>query len=386
MNEILLEYYAGRPKELIKCEEYLADIIKDIKRDHASISPTRTRHVHRNSKSAQKLEETLANFFKVESVTIYWQSGKINAATLSPMAVMIPDYKAKYEAGQKSSLRMHIRIYENLVYKAGLTEAELLACILHEIGHNFYYCPIMVACEIFYVVATLPMGVIHKLIAKGLIKLNDFIEDAIKQHLPFVYNLMNTYMDIVSEINYFFKPVGVLAAMAKTLVGDGGRSALIALPKYGGEKGADSMAAKYGYGPELASGLHKMENPENMLATRMNDSMGAFGTIMSDLTILGVDLVAGMTLDPHPNNNQRAASMLKKLKNDLKTGDYPPAMKKDLEAEIKRMEEAYEAINDPRRGKDPSVRKAWYRFIDGMTKGHSDLREVFNFYYDSYNF
>lgn len=387
MNNILLEYYAGRPKELIKCEGYLAEIVKDIKRDHQNVSPTRTRHVHRDSKAARNLEEALADFFKVEKVTIYWQSHQMNAGTWKPMAMTIPDRKSKYMAGQKSTLKMYICVDENLVYKAGLNEAELLAFILHEIGHNFYYCPIMVACEAIYVVCTLPFGLISGAINKGLALAGNYVADAIKRHIPFVYNLMNVCVDFLNEFNEIFKPITMGLNSLVVMSGQyATQSPLVALPAYGGEKGADSFAAKYGYGPEMASGLHKCEEPEHMLASRMFEGTGSFGTVMRDLTNLSCDFVGAMILDPHPNTNQRAAATLKKLEADLKKGDYPPAMKKDLEAEIKRMREVYETLNDPKRGGDPAVRKAWYTFVDDMTGGYSDLRELLNFYYDSYRF
>ena len=47
MNEILLEYYQGRPKELIKCEGYIREIIKLIREDHDGINPMRSRQVYR---------------------------------------------------------------------------------------------------------------------------------------------------------------------------------------------------------------------------------------------------------------------------------------------------------------------------------------------------
>lgn len=386
MNEILLEYYAGKPKELIACEGYLADIVKDIKRDHASISPTRTRHVHRNSPAAQKLENALAKYFNVESVTIYWQSSTINAMTFTPFAITIPDYTNKYKAGEKSSLKMTIIVDENLVYKAGLNESELLACILHEIGHNFYCCPIMLISEIIHLVVTLPIGIIMALLVKGALKLSAFIADAIKQHIPIVYNIVNLLSDFNNEYGYFMRLPKSIINGSIAIMSTAGTIDIGRLARYGGEKGADSFAARYGYGPELASGMHKLDVPENMLVTKFSDNAGVVGTFMNDLTTLSIDLIGCITLDPHPNSNQRASAMLKKLENDLKSGDYPPALKKDLENEIKRMRAAYESITDPRRGGDPSIRKGWYKFIDNITQGHSDIRELLNFYFDSFRF
>ena len=82
MNEILLEYYAGKPKEFIKCEGYLREIIKLIKEDHESMNPIRNRNVYRDAEPCKKLEQELAKFFKVSEIKIYWNTGTINAYTL----------------------------------------------------------------------------------------------------------------------------------------------------------------------------------------------------------------------------------------------------------------------------------------------------------------
>jgi hypothetical protein len=79
--------------------------------------------------------------------------------------------------------------------------------------------------------------------------------------------------------------------------------------------------------------------------------------------------------------------MLDKLKKDYAKGQYSPEAKKELEREIKRMEEAYEnAVKLSVNEDGPNIRKGIYQVLDDITNGHSDLREVFNLYYDAYRF
>jgi hypothetical protein len=89
-------------------------------------------------------------------------------------------------------------------------------------------------------------------------------------------------------------------------------------------------------------------------------------------------------MDAHPNNNQRASSMLKKLERDLKSNDYPPEMKAELEAEIKRMKKVYQNMN-ANEG-NTAIRKGWYDSLDAFTNGHSDIREIFDAFYAKYEF
>lgn len=388
MNEILLEYYQGRPKELIKCEGYIREIIKLIKEDHDNHNPARTRQVYRDAQPCVKLEKELAKFFNVAEIHIYWQTSELNAYTLAPMGFCTGMYKNNYLAGRFSDLRMHICVYEELVYMGGLNEQEILAFILHEIGHNFYFCPIKACFDLMYAIATFPVGVLMNYVTRGVYIIYSEMEDWLKRTFPFIYNIINTVDDISLHVGSLCKGINVIASLAMAIVNitTGNVDVLNGITGYGGEKGADSFAAKYGYGPELVSGLHKLDEPEAFLGTHIKESFGPFGSVMSDISCLAVDLMAGMTLNPHPNHNQRAQSLLKKLRKDLARGDYPPAAKRDLEAEIKRMEKMSEAVNSSAIGGKPGVKQAWYNMLNTITKGHSDLRELLNFYFDSMAF
>lgn len=389
MNEILLEYYAGKPKELIKCEGYLREIIKLVKKDHTSYNIIRQRQVYRDAPVCKKLEATLTDFFHVKGINIYWQSGTVNACTLSPTAVMIPEYKNNYLAGNQSNLTIHMCMYEDLIYQCDLNEQELLAIMLHEIGHNFYFCPVMFGFEFFYTAATLPFGLIAKFIAKAVIVSKLYIEDWLKKNIPIFKNLSDIWNDVWNNARSAVAPLDLAITIAKVA---GGSARFISTDPvkaffgYGGEKGADSFAAQYGYGPELISGLKKMEHPKEYLGTKLNTSMGPLGAVSADLYDLTIDCISAMTLNVHPNNNQRAQATLAKLKADYKKGEYPPALKRDLEFEIKRMEKMVDAVSKSSVEGDVNIKKAWYDMINTVTRGHSDFREIFNFYFDSFRF
>ena len=161
-------------------------------------------------------------------------------------------------------------------------------------------------------------------------------------------------------------------------------NALYNLITYGNEEGADSMAARYGYGPDAISGLRKMILMENSVYGKIRNET-AIGSVYYDLVDLSSDLLSMMTLSSHPSNNQRASNTLKKLKKDLATNDYPPEAKKDLEREIKRMEEMYKLVNT-NNSSTIQLKKGWYDVINKITNGNSDFREIFSFYFDSFSF
>lgn len=394
MNEILLEYYAGKPKEFIKCEGYLREIIKLIKEDHEGANPLRQRNVYRDAEPCRKLEQELAKFFKVQEIKIYWQTGTINAYTMPGFSFTAMDRKRNYLTGKFQNIKMYLCVYENLVYQANLTEQELMAVILHEIGHNFYYCPISAGFDLYMAILSLGVGPIVQLAARLLLyKLPNFIDDWCKKNIPMLNNVSDTVHDIISNVNSVISPftfvgdaISYLGRFMVSLVRDPVGKVMYGITGYGNEKAADSLAAKYGYGPEQASALHKMTLPENMLGTKMLQGMGPFGSIIDDSNKIIADIVYGMTLDPHPSNNQRAASMLKKLQKDLDKGEYPPEAKRELQKEIDRMQKAFDVVNDSNVKSNIQIKKTWYEILNHITKNQTDVREIFNFYFEDGGF
>ena len=59
-------------------------------------------------------------------------------------------------------------------------------------------------------------------------------------------------------------------------------------------------------------------------------------------------------------------------------------MEQDLIKEIERMEKACQTMHDNK--SNVELKKKWYTFIDKVTHGHSDIRELLNFYFNAFNF
>lgn len=397
-NEILLEYFAGRSKELEKCERYLKEIMDKIKEDHVATdsfldATKKKRSTYRDFPANAKLEYELSNFFKVKAINIYWNNGSVNAASLAPLVLFRPRYKAGLENGKYTNMSASILMYEELVYMADLNERELLAILLHEIGHCFYWCPVEVAMTSVYLVTNLPFNIVKQFVSltiqHAIVRMSDFG----KKNLPMVYNLINIFTDAINEImNWLVVTIAPIGALKNTINNIRNGKIIpegfspIDIPGYGAEKGADSFATRYGYGAELITALKKIERPANTSAFRTMHKFGTFGDIIMDISTIACDLVSMMMLDPHPSSSQRALSMIKKLKADLNESDFPPEMENDLRDEIARLEKAYNVLQDPDNKSNVALKRGWYNIVDKMTHGHTDIREILDFYFDAFRF
>jgi len=376
-----MEVYAGRTKELVKCEGYLREILELIHQDYSG-KVTSKRQVTREAAPCKNLENELAKFFGIKSLSIYWTNGSINAYSIPGSSILIAERNNKDDF---TTAKFHICIYENLVYDAGLNEQELMAVILHEIGHCFYSSGLLVASELLsYIIQ--PMNIVLNFVGVSLMKLGNKISEFEKRKLPFIYNLFRKFDHFLLEIDFILKYITIIPNPYSIAYGVGYALSdpLGTLGRYGGERGADSFAAKYGYGAEQISALKKLQRPENVGAVKALNNMGGFGDFIMDYNEIITDLFGMLSLDPHPNSDVRAQAMIRKLKRDLASGTYPPGLKNDLQKEIARLEKIYSTINDNK--SNVEIKKAWYNMLNFITDGHSNIQEILNSYYEDKEF
>lgn len=281
------------------------------------------------------MEKLLEKFFGVGEIKIYWNYGDINAMTVAGSSMVIASRNNK---GDFSRAKFIIVMYENLVYHAGLDEKELMGILLHEIGHCFYTSPLLICGEVLGVVIN-PISLVMAFIGKPLYDLTGKLNDLTKEKLPFIHNLQEKWENFTTEINGILRyipslpnPQGIFYHLTNNLT-----NPFKAIGNYGGERGADSFATKYGYGEYLITGLKKINKPEYLTGTQMVGSIGPLGDFLVDYNELINNLVGMICLEPHPSNDMRAQSMIRKLERDLQKGDYPPEVEKDLKNEINRM-------------------------------------------------
>lgn len=256
-----------------------------------------------------------------------------------------------------------------------LTSGEVIALVLHEIGHNFTYvlnkqlipCRILTQCAAWITAMSNAArgGNIKSLIElllfntkPGLKITSQIATFDTKQNksltllLDFVDTIINLTRPAVDAIFKIAEPCMMIENIPLMLsLINPVTFATITVGIYNDEKFADRFAAMYGYGEELASGLAKIQE-------RGIDRKGAITHYISNCPIIGHLYALTMIMmkiailpfvDPHPRTIARALSLTKMLEHDLNDPSIPDSLKiqirKDLEKINKVIKEKSEYKN-----------------------------------------
>ena len=278
-----------------------------------------------------------------------------------------------------------VGIYSGAIFNPGFTTSEIMALILHEIGHNFnsalhnsnavlttLFISLVVIIEIIMKnkkqVMSMSFGNIYR---RYVYKMGRSMRE--KNALPVVaYDLFVQMINIILQCkNVISDAIKILTMGAFTLlfcILIGGCTFLSLLnpyttiikavdfkSKYRNEETADNFATIYGYGPELSTALSKTNTKES---TNPSILMSEFNKIPIISTIMHLIETPGyillLLIDEHPNNVSRVKDQINLLKRELDKEDIDPKMAKYIKSDLKLCEEALdmlvdcsEGLNDP---------------------------------------
>lgn len=197
------------------------------------------------------------------------------------------------------------------------TGAEILAIVLHEIGHNFYIGPVreltsealsmLTAKDI---VDYLQGMIISSMVIEGMHTLDTLENDKVRQIVGQLYSAGSTIagpaMCIASLLALSLRlfEVGLKITLAPVEIIRG-------ILKYDAEKYSDAFATSYGYGAELSSALSKMNH------LRFDYGIGTYTSDISDFFywIVRFPLTClYFFTDVHPNADGRLLNDIKYMK------------------------------------------------------------------------
>lgn len=288
----------------------------------------------------------------------------------------------KFQPGTKYDLR--IIISAELFYY--LTAQEIMAVILHEIGHNFYVGPIREFGEDAILYMTMPdvlkfvtFTATVTFMQEGIRILDKFLPVQIKGVIAKAYNLITNYLapfqDIVHLYQNALTDIFLYLHILKIAISPG--KVIQAFIGYDYEKYSDTFAAAYGYGAELSSALYKMTQPRLTKYLPNKKDIGLYDFL---ITAYKIPLwVTSYLIDPHPQTSARLMNNIRYME-AVKTSGMIRGKKGKAQFE-QSLKEMYELRDEVKSYKGPEISKQAEKFasiLQDITQ-ISDLKDITSF-------
>ena len=258
-----------------------------------------------------------------------------------------------------------------------ISDAEIIACILHEIGHNFFEAVTDKDC-----VYSLVFNIL-KILKDINIKINNNISSGKEMTLDAIKSDVDDtiqFFDKFGQLNNLFVKIKNNIFSIPHAISNTARSAIkfvsskffresmednMKRTRYGytNEKFADSFAVMYGYGPELHSFLRKIEEyyikMYNIKQTRNTVIVAfkVFKALLIDSILYTLNI-----MDPHPNDLARIKVSIEYLKRELAKESLDPKVKIQLLQQVEEMQKLIDDyINFPKDEDNIAIIRAYYR-------------------------
>ena len=375
-DSVTTESYFGKRAEFEKAER-LVDQIRDLivnKKASGSIT---------NTKQNKALEEIFRNVFGFKRVHILWIDAVVpNAFTVmssfvykgskESKSIVKDPSKGYYDKGHNDIL--FVAVYTGLLSETNLTNEEFMGVILHEIGHNFDY-------SVYNILG----GIIQKLVFpitpewKEKYFKHAAKDEEFKSKHNYTDEIYKEFLDLREKIRIhdqkysglllailspFYIPVMVLSAILPF-------DSLSVLSGKKKENFADSFAAAYGYGSGCMAGLEKlMAYPKNL------KNASKFTKVMVDISNCYNEVALGIT-EEHGTHQERVSLAIMKLERDLKSGDFPPEMKSDLEKELEKLKQIYKNLLTYNKDEWNYISVTYRKVVDFLFKGTNLYHRLF---------
>ena len=362
----LSEAYIGKTDTLLEMEDAIGQIRARALRKFTDIN---------KSPEVLAFNRLMEKQFGMDCFALYIdQSDTINAYTQvvgAKLDIALKDNISDWVEGDKlggyrwksgNQLCIMACIYMGLIKDPSFTNEEILAILLHELGHNFadaIYDDIKIANQKW--AEAVKIYLILMSIRKKGKKNRKNIFRGISQGLHAIgSNVTNFWAQVSARL----KGGSAYERYKMWLDAQGYKEAARKSIGRQNEVIADKFAGIYGYGPAQVSALFKMDKIETkaerfakrvpLIGESNNDS---FNAAMVDIT----------DYDVHPHNIQRANEEIALLKREVEKKDVDPKLKKMMLEQITQIQnilkEETKVIQDG--SKSAKAKEAYYAYING---------------------
>lgn len=375
-------FQLGRTKKVNRavfhtCEKAIRDMLPTLRDGRA------TEIVALNkSDTMVLLQQMLTEIFQCNSMNISWvPSTTANAYTYTKTWMSLnTDYKRsktdKRLTPTNDKLDIYICLNSALVHECKMNEREILAILLHEIGHNYQlhlvHWILATGVKFYWMLATMVTDTIN--LNRILYSVNTGVSSFLAQRFPKLYNW------IKDGDKEFAK---ILSALPKPIL-------ITALPymltryinpayyaNYYNERHADNFAVDHGYGKDLASGLTKLGRPSEHTSSQWIKNNKIVGALY-DLSDLQYNMMATL-VGGYPSEQNRIVNTIERIKSNLTDPTITPSMRKDLLnqlADIEAFYKDYYLNENVDVNKNRFITNAYKKLVDEKFKGKIDIREI----------
>lgn len=337
--------------------------------------------------------------FRLFSLNIINQKG-LNAFTI-PISYNYDIYntskhvisdKDGYKFSKESEFCCTVSVFSGVFLNKEFTDREVMALILHEIGHNFQSAinnKVETITNVFKVFSGLTMVATTNFVPILLntnsynMFMNTFIKELRAKNSKFIQlmdsitNAFGIVGDIFGEVNAILgivpmSPAKMAVSIYKYLSNKVIR--LIANPLngvklvvgYKNEQISDNFATMYGYGSDLLSALAKLEFTTTSKVTEAFNKLPIYPAFVNAVNMAPMMIIEAF--DEHPVITDRVINQLTMLERELTKEDLDPRMKKEIKRnidEIKSVKNTY--IKQKKSFTDShKYRKAYLEFLYNM--------------------
>lgn len=379
------EAYFGETPEIQRCQKLLTKF-----RDKFAGPKYTYKTEDIVSKELRDFENAMADTFGFDIFSLSINHTQMVNACTFPVGMAYDEINTKdnivvtrsgYKFKPSAKYCCWVSVFGGLIFdRATFSDREVMALLLHEIGHNFSAkngtinvfknisnAIVVVGCVIAAMFS--PILGISLLITYHSSTKNYFVKlsnDIVKQHpeLSKAANAMEMIVkgiiDIIGEANFissiFMVPghyigylIGRAQQIAKTTITTPTYPIRLLLTGYPDEQFADGFPVMYGYGPDLNSCLAKCENVANhgYASSKWLEKHAPILLTIYDLVSLPLLILLKAT-DEHPVAAERIKNNVRILQEEAKKNGNPRLIKR-IDNDIKRMESDMDEYYDPKK-------------------------------------
>lgn len=412
-NDIRLnEAYFGKSKDLLEIENQVKTIRNKFRNSYGN---NRYFGDFNGDPEVLKLNRLFEKAFGIGCFSINFnRSSILNAFTLPvsykyDTGLVLNPNKLKQltyvdENGMKfkknNNLAIICNINTGLFFNPRFTDGEIVAIILHELGHNFaealdtriamnsmILSHLQVILDIINIInGNLTINSISPQRFNWFGKFEKELRESLYSNCKPIISLYNVgqgfigaLKDAMVNVVYMIMTFNPIAGLSQKIF-QKVINTIVRPTAYRNEKIADRFATMHGYSTELTSSLSKMEDSGLGIDIKEAfDSIPVIGGILS----LGPCMVGIITgaFDEHPQWSERLEDQIRALEYELNSSSLDPKMKKELQSQIKQIKDLKakiikQANNNTLLTDANWIKKWWFSmFADGDTK-HQLLGDI----------